>query len=268
MWAALALSTVLTAPAQGGDLAVKNVRSTYGIFGQPRKDNKLLPGDELVIAFDVENLNVKDDGQVLFAMGTELTKKGKPKPEFKREPEEREATNTLGGTSMPHFAFVLLGMDTVPGEYTLKVTFKDLGGKKPVTVTFEEKFEVLPIKLGFVQVKLTTPAGVATPPIGMAGQTMYLHCSLVGWEVGKATKKPSVTFEMQVLDDADKPTLAKSFKGDITKEPEEVKGMMRFRPIPLALNRSGKFKVKIMATCNVSKKSTEHVIDLNVLSTK
>jgi len=266
MWAALALSTVLTAPAEGGELAVKNVRSTHGIFGQARKNNKLLPGDLLVIAFDVENLNVKDDGRVLFAMGTELTKKGKEKPEFKREPQDIEAYNTLGGTSMPHFAFALIGMDTPAGEYTLKVTFRDLGGKKPITVTFEEKFEVLPIKLGFVQVKLTTERGDPAPPIGMAGQTLWLNCSLVGWELGKANKLPNVTFEMQVLDADDKPTVAKTFKGTITKEPEQVKGMMIFAPIPLALNRSGKFKVKILATCNVSKKSTEQVIDLTVLA--
>ena len=265
MWAALVLTTALTAPAQAGDLAIKNVRSTHGILGQPRKDNKLLPGDLLVVEFDVVNLNVKEDGRVLYAMGTELTKKGKLKPEFKRAPTDMEAQNTLGGTTMPHFAMSLIGMDVSPGEYNLRVTFIDRGGKANATVTLDQKFEVLPLALGFVQVKLTSSHFEPVPAVGVPGQTVYFHCSLVGFETSKADKLPNVTFEMQVLDADGKPTLPKSFKGDIKVEPKQVPGMMIFTPIPLQLNRSGKFKVVIKATCNISKKTTEQTIDLTVL---
>jgi hypothetical protein len=263
MWAALALTAALTAPAQEGDLAIKNVRSTYGIFGQPRKDNKLLPGDLLVVAFDVENLKVKDDGRVLYAMGIELTRKGKPKPEFKREPTDLEAFNTLGGTSMPLFAMSLIGMDAAPGEYTLRVTFKDRGRKKNDTITLDEKFEVVPVKLGFVQVKTTNVQSDPVPLIGVAGQSVWLHCALVGFDV--KDKKPNVTFEMQVLDSDGKPTLAQTFKGNITDEPKPITGMMIFNPIPLQLNRAGKFKVVIKATDNLTKKSTDQTLDLTVL---
>src|SRR3954447_4849741 len=102
MWAALALTTVMSvAPAQ---IELKNVRSTYGVLGQERKDDKILPGDLLVVAFDIEGLKVKDDGRVLYAMGMELTKKGKEKPEFKRDPQDLEAINSLGGSTLPAFA--------------------------------------------------------------------------------------------------------------------------------------------------------------------
>jgi hypothetical protein len=266
MWAALALTTVLTAPAQAGELTTKNVRTTHGIFGQPRKDNKrpeLLPGDLLVVAFDVENLTVDKDGRILYAMGIELTKKGKAKPEFKRDPTDLEAFNSLGGTSMPLFAMSLIGLDASAGEYTLTVTFKDRGRKANDTIKLEQKFEVLPPKLGFVQIKMTNVQSDPVPLIGVVGQSMWLHCSLVGFEV--KDKKPHVTFEMQILDADGKRTLDKRFKGDLTDEPKQVPGMMILNPIPLQLNRAGKFKVVLTATCNLSKKSTEQTLDLTVL---
>jgi hypothetical protein len=51
-----------------------------------------------VLAFDMENLKVKDDGTILYAMGVELTQKvkgGKAKPILKRAPQSMEAVNTL-----------------------------------------------------------------------------------------------------------------------------------------------------------------------------
>jgi hypothetical protein len=264
MWAALALTTVLSAPAQGNDLALKNVRSTHGILGPTRKTNKLLPGDLLVIAFDIENLTVKPDGQVQYAMGMELTKKGKAKPEFKRAPQDLEAYNTLGGSTLPAFAMTVIGTDTTPGEYTLKVTVQDKGVKKGATVVMEEKFEVLPLKFGFVQVKLTSAGLEPVPPLGVPGQSMLLHCTLVGYKKD-AKELPNVTFEMQIYDDTGKPTVSKPFKGDITAEMKETPGLMTFQPIILQLNRPGKFKVVLKASDNIGKQKAEQSFELIVL---
>src|SRR4051812_9961655 len=103
MWTALALTTVLTVTPAQQSLELKNVRTTHGILGQERKDDKFLPGDVLVVAFDIEGLKVKEDGQILYAMGMELTLKGKPKPEFKKDPQDLVAVNSLGGTNLPAF---------------------------------------------------------------------------------------------------------------------------------------------------------------------
>ena len=126
MWATLALTAALNlAPAQAGALELKNVRVTYGTLGQERKDAKeVLPGDIYNVAFDIEGLQVGDNGQVLYRMGMELTKSGKKEPEFKQEPRDLEAFNTLGGSRVPAFARTTVGLDTQPGEYTLKVTDK------------------------------------------------------------------------------------------------------------------------------------------------
>lgn len=261
MWAALALMTVLNvAPAE---LELKNVRTTVGVLGQERKDDKLLPGDVLVVAFDIDGLQVKDDGRVLYAMGMELTKKGKEKPEFKRDPQDLEAVNSLGGTSLPAFALSVIGTDTAAGEYSLKVTVRDRQGKTEKTLT--KSFEVLPAALGFVQVRFTSGSGEPAPAVAVPGQRLYLHCALVGFGLSKE-KLPHVTFEMQVLDESGKPTLEKPFKGDIKTDLKNTPGMMTFLPIPLELNRAGKFKVAIKAKCNISGKTADQLLDLNVIA--
>ena len=85
MWAALAVSAVLAAvPADAGPLQIKNDRFTYGIMGQDRQDNKVIPGDTLVVAFDIDGLQVKEDGKVKYSTAMELLDKD-GKSQFKRK---------------------------------------------------------------------------------------------------------------------------------------------------------------------------------------
>jgi hypothetical protein len=255
---------VLSAPAQN-DLKLTNKRSTIGILGPKRDENKLLPGDLLVVAFDIENLLVKKDGRIEYAMGLELTKKGKTKPEFKRAPTPYQVVNSLGGATLPAFAMTLIGADTPTGTYTLKVTVEDRGTKPFKTQTLEEDFEVMPTKLGLVQLKATNAAGEAVPALGVPGQTIWLHYTLVGYDMTKQNPpNPNVTFEMQIIDkETGKPTLEKPFKGDIIVGPKDF---LPFAPTPIQLNRAGKFTIVLKATDNIAKKTTEQKMDLEVLA--
>jgi len=261
MWAALALVSVLEA-APAADLALKNQRMTYGVLGQERKNKQIVPGDVVVVAFDIEGLTVKDDGRVLYSMGMELLKEGKAKPEFKRDPQDMEAVNNLGGNALPAYALTMIGTDTKEGKYTLRVTIRDRSSKKEEVLN--QSFEVVKPQLGFVQVRLTYSGGDPSPPVGVPGQKLFLHCVLTGFALKAG--QPNVTFEMQIYDDAGKATVKTPFKGDITTE---VKGsLMQFLPIPIDLNRAGKYKVTIKAVDNLGgKKATvEHSLDLTVLS--
>ncbi len=263
MWTAVALTTVMTlAPAQGIEL--KNARSTYGIMGETRKDDKLLPGDIFVVHFDIEGLKVKDNGTVLYSMGMELTKKGKKKPEFKRDSQDLEGELSLGGTTLPSYAMTTIGTDSDPGEYTFKITIKDRLGKTEKVL--EKTFEVLQPKLGFIQVHLSAPSRDAVPPIAVVGQRIYVHSPLVGFKLGK-DKLPHVSFEMTILDDAGKPTVAKAFKGDIKTDLKATPtpGVMDFIPRALELNKLGKYKIVIKAKCNISNESVEQTLNLTVL---
>src|SRR5690242_18705476 len=100
MWATMALAAALAAaPHQAGDLKLTNVRATYGYLGAERKENKYVPGDICYITFDIENLDVREDGKVRYSMKMELLNP-KGKVEFGKEPQELEATNSLGGNRM------------------------------------------------------------------------------------------------------------------------------------------------------------------------
>src|SRR5947208_12111302 len=98
MWTTLAMTAALAfAPAQG-ELTLTNVRPTYGLFGPTRKDAddlKLLAGEVLLIAFDIEGLKVAPDGEVQYSVGIEVTNNKDNKTLFKAEPEEQKANNIL-----------------------------------------------------------------------------------------------------------------------------------------------------------------------------
>jgi hypothetical protein len=264
MWAAMALTALSLAPSQAGDLKLTNARTTYGVLGQERKSDKFLPGDVLVVAFDIEGLKVKDDGKVKYGMGMELTKKGgKGKALYKTDPQPLEALNTLGGTTLPAFALSIIGTDTEPGDYTLTVTVNDREAK--TTKTLIKAFQVLKQDLGFVRVRLTSSTGEPVPNVAVPGQRIMLNCSLVGFDLGKKDKLPHVTFEMQVYDENGRPTVPRSFKGDIKTEIKDTPGMMNFLPMALELNRAGRYKIHLKAKCNHTNKEAEEKLDLRVL---
>src|SRR6516165_7891475 len=105
MWATLALTTALLAPAQEG-LEFKNVRATYGPLGQERKDDKVLPGDVYFLHFDIDGLTVDKNDRIRYSMGVDfLNKDGES--QFKQDAVPQETFNSLGGNRVPAFASVV-----------------------------------------------------------------------------------------------------------------------------------------------------------------
>src|SRR5262245_57928519 len=103
MWSAMALAAALTlAQGQPAQLKLANDRITYGLLGATRPDAKFLPGDQCVLAFDIEGLQVDSHGKVKYSMGMEfLTTEGKTKFKRNEEPRDLEALNVLGGSRVP-----------------------------------------------------------------------------------------------------------------------------------------------------------------------
>ena len=129
MWATLALAAVLQpVPAQSEKLVIKNDRVTYGMLGQERKENKVLPGDLYFVSFDIEGLRVAEDGKVLYSTAIEVTNR-EGKAIFKQESGDLVVINSLGGSRLPCYARVVVGLETPPGEYTLTATVVDRSTK-------------------------------------------------------------------------------------------------------------------------------------------
>lgn len=269
MWSTLALMTALSlAPHQAaGELKLTNVRTTYGVLGAPRADSKLLPGDAYFITYDIENLAVGDDGQVLYAMGMELLN-SKGKAEYSQEPRDLTYYNNLGGNRMPSFAHAELGTDTPPGEYTLNVTVIDRKSKRKATLT--RKFEVLPKDFGLVRPSLAYygPNPMAAPPLAVVGQTFLFNCLAVGFSrAGKDKDKdehPDVSVELVILDEQGNPTLKKPITEEGGKEVPKTALAIPIQ-LPIELNRPGKFTIKVTATDRLAKKTSTVSIPIQVV---
>jgi len=266
----LALATLVSlAPAQGSDdLKLSNVRSTYGMLGAPRTDTKLVPGDWFWLTFDIENMYIDPEtGRSQYSMGMEiLDAQGNRK--FGKKPQDVEAVNFFGGSSVPASAHVEIGSDTDPGEYTMVITVTDRGAKPNKSATLKRSYTVLPKGFGIVRVSTTLDSAgtIPAPSTGTAGQFYHFNFYTVGFERSKSSpdREPSISYEMTILDDKGKPTLTKPIAGEAGKD---VPASLKVVPMQLILNlnRPGKFTMTLKATDNISKKKAEVSFPLTVL---
>jgi hypothetical protein len=258
MLATLALAALGLVPAQPGGLTLTNKRLTYGIMGQERKDKQFIIGDLLVLAFDIEGLKAKDDGQVFYSLGMKLVD-ADGKLQFEQEPRDIEATNSLGGTRTVGLAFVEIRTDTKPGKYTLTVSITDRETKAKQELT--QDFEVIAPRLGLVQVNL------GGPPVAVVGQTCVVNFVATGFKLD-AKKQPNIKAELRVLDADGKPTLKKTPTGEAKEVAEEYKQLLPFQ-FPLTLNRPGRFRVEIkIMDLNDNGKTVEQTLDFTVYDPK
>jgi len=270
MWASLALSALVLAPSQGGNLAIKNPRPTYGILGQERKDKKVLVGDVFTLAYDIEGLQTKEDGTIQYSVGMELLDKA-GKSQFKQEPQDLESVNSLGGTRATAFAVAEIRTDTKPGDYVMKVTVTDRLAKTTKELSYP--FEVAAPTLGFVQCCLAYPDDKyrPAPPVAAVGQTYWVNFAVVGFELNKKDMQPNFSVEMRVLDEKGQPTVAKPSTGGIdgSKNPvdERYKKVLPFQ-FALQLNRPGRYTVELKVKDNVNNKTATQTMEFSVIEPK
>jgi hypothetical protein len=264
---ALAIALGL-APGQAGQLELTNVRPTYGILGAPRPTNDVLPGDVFWLAFDMQNVKLTPTGKVEYSMGFEVLN-SKGTPQIKEEEKDRTllADTTLGGNRLPIFARADVGLDTPPGEYTMKVTVTDRTAK--TSKVLERKFKVLPLTFGLVRLSTSYDqrGDLPAPMFGVPGQFLHVNFVAVGFERDKAKKQPNLQVELNVLDDKNKPVLAKPDTGTVNEKnsvPENARGLPMV--FVMALNRPGKFTVELKATDLVSKKTAKLNFPLTILA--
>jgi hypothetical protein len=260
------LAALSLGPHQAGPLTLTNVRATHGSLGPVRADNKVLPGDSVFLAFDIEGITVDPaTGKVSYSMLTEIFD-GKDKLLFKRDPQDQETINALGGNSVPAFVHLDCGLDQAPGEYVVKVTVTDRTAKRNASLS--RKFQVLPRDFGLVRLATTTDVeGNAPAAVFGVGQALHVSCSVVSFERDKAKEQPDVTVELRVLDDKGKPVLTQPFTGQVNKDvPSNLRGLpLQFL---VSLNRPGKFTVALKATDHLSKKTATLSFPLTVLPAK
>ena len=259
MWTTLALAAALSlAPGQTDQLSFLNVRSVTGYFGPERQTNRLLPGDVYLLVFDIAGFKIDAQGSIKYRMAMQVTD-SRGKVQFGREPEDREAYNSLGGNRVPASAVIEIRFDQPPGEYTLSLTVTDKASNASQKLT--RKFEVLPKAFGLVQLITTIDPQMsrAVPPMGVVGEFRFVNVAAVGFERDTATKQPNLLVEMRVLDESGKPVSKPSpFEiGDKAETQLPENAGLAHAQFPVALNRPGKFTIELQATDRISKKTAK-----------
>jgi hypothetical protein len=268
MLTAIALAAALGgAPAQpAGGLKLTNVRMTVGELGPPRESSKILPGDVLFIAYDIDGITIDGDGIARYTMEMEVTNPS-GKAILKQEPREMADFAPLRGNKMPARAYVTPGLDEAPGTYNIKVGVTDPKTKQ--TANLNIKFEVLKKEFGIVAVYTShDPKGeLSSPTTGQVGQTIYIQFSIASFERDPKTGQPNVEIEFQVFDDRGNKTLEKprTHIQDAQSVPQVKAGDGAFAlQFPLFMNRPGKFVVEMKAKDRVNNKTFTYKLPVTV----
>src|SRR5260370_6391490 len=120
---ALALA-LLSAPAQNEQLTISNVRATYDLLGPNRPDDKILPGDKYLVAFDVEGMKAAPDGKVSFSMAMELSD-ANGKILLNKPAMDQELYLSLGGGRLSNSVYIYSDPNDKPGKRSIKLTVVD-----------------------------------------------------------------------------------------------------------------------------------------------
>ena len=268
MLATLAIATALSlTPAQDGKLELSNARTTFGFLGNIRENNKYLPGDVLFLAFDIKGMSVGKSGDIKYSLALDMRNDAGVKV-FGQLPQVIASANSLGGTSLPGYAYADIGSKVAPGKYTLTVTVEDAMAKKSAKLDYQ--FEVLKKDFGIGRLGMWYDDRGQTwaPPVFVAGQSVWIHFITMGFDRNAATKQPDVEVRMRVLDESGKATLPQTVAGDTKtqKVQPEVEALPWFQKIEL--NRPGKYKLELEAEDKVAKKTVKEVLNITVLETK
>jgi hypothetical protein len=260
------LMTLGFGPGDAGQLKLTNVRTTHGALGPTRPDNKILPGDLVCLSFDIEGMQVNPKGKVLYAIGMEISDSN-GKALFKQAPQDLEADGPAQGKGVPACAKVQVGIDTRPGDYTVKVTVTDRAGHTSQEVS--RSYQVLEKAFGLVRISLTSdPEADAALAALQAGKPAWIKFNIVGFGRDKEKNQPSVQLEMRVLNDQGESILAKPTTGAINGKDVPEKSQAIPTQIMVVLHDEGKFTVELKATDQVSGDTAKVTFPIRVTKSK
>jgi hypothetical protein len=173
--------------------------------------------------------------------------------------------NVLGGGKVPHAVTVTTGLKQTPGQYRLKVSITDLQGKKEGAFTRDFAIEKPDFGLVRFQLSYDRFGQLAAPAAAAVGQTLYLNAVAVGYKPDARSQQAALQFELSILDDAGKPALARPLTGEVKGGAVDTHVPFRFE---LPIHRTGRFKLNVTATDQISKKSISLSVPLLAVEQK
>jgi hypothetical protein len=257
----LALALVLLGTDRAGALELTNPRAMYNLLGVPKSNTKFLPGDIFLIVFDINDLEVDQDGVAKYRQGMKIFD-GK-KEIFNEAPSNVKVVPLFGATKMPGFVSITVGQEQLPGSYKAEITIEDVQPKKAKVKTLTFAFDVKKKAFGIV--------APGSPAIGFLGHDFVAAFSVTGMARDKTTKLPDVDVELTVRDAKGNKLNAAPIKNSIKEMHQEgVFDLTRLSVVPLnfpmLLSKSGKITVEVLATDKITKEEAKlrlHVWVLN-----
>jgi hypothetical protein len=264
MLASLALLALLQPAIPGADaLSLANPRITYGVLGPTRPaPNMVHPGDNLVLSFDIQGISVDDSGKVSYSTVVEVAD-ASGKSLFKQPAKKYQEFLALGGSTLPAYAQVDLGLDSPAGKYTIAVTVTDNATQKSASA--KQDFTVGKKEFSLIRLNASGD-GDGLVPLGAlaAGQPFFLHAAVVGFGVERAVEKqPKVSVVLRVLDENNKPLVAKPFTGSIDKNVPANATSLPIRFF-VPLNRPGSYTLELTATDGVQNATSKLTYPITV----
>jgi hypothetical protein len=258
MWMTAALVAALSSvPAQANALSFTNIRSTYGVQGPTRSDARFLPGDEMVLAFDINGLKVEVGGKALYSIGLEAAD-SQGTVDFKQDPTDQESKLASGGDSVPGFASVQIGLDQPPGNYILKVSVTDRAARS--SQSFTRPLQVIPKAFGLVRIGITSDPKAQVP-------CFSINFAAVGFARDQGSGQPSLTVAARMVDEAGRATEARPVVGEV-KDGVPAQALSLPMQFSLELRQAGKFTVQMSATDRIAGASAAVSFPLTVQESK
>lgn len=245
-----------------GGLTLEHCRATYGVLGPERADNRVLPGDELTICFEIAGAQVAADDKVHYTIGMEVTDR-QGMVRFRQAPRASAVKQATGRQPLLAAATVHVGMDQPAGEYSVKVTVRDRTAQ--AAAQFSRTYEVLPRDFGLVQLVVSgdpdAPGPVADFQVGKPGQ---INITAVGFGREQSDSRSNVRVALTVTDADGRTALAEPSIGEIR---QRVTTQVLHLPMQFQLDlpRAGRFSVKLTAEDRVTGKTAVLSFPMNVV---
>ncbi|GEM_PF-6326460 len=254
------LVCLLAAPLLAQDLKIENLRLMESEQGLPKKEATVVPGENLVLVFDVKGLK-RDGISMTFTLSFDLVDPaGGAAAHW--ESEEARVVDLFSGSTQPGSVRYSFPAEAMRGAYTAKVTVEDAATRGIATASVP--VTVAEPRLSVVNAGLSADAAGQTPRgrVLAEREVAYVGFFIAGLKTDEG--KARFQQDLVILDEA----------GSVVGwEPNAVDTeLVMHAPVAavqnrLALTRVGRYQVKVVVRdMNADGAKVEHVFPIEVVA--
>jgi hypothetical protein len=259
---ALLVTAGLTGPALA-DLKIQDVKARHGRHGPERASLDVVPGDELIITFTATGVQTDKVGKCNCDMTIKITDANEAVLVNNTTPIKE--LMALAGGSLPGVASTSFGANTSPGKYVLTVTLADKILNE--TASFERAVTVVKPDFAVIRPRLSYDPDGKTSAGTTHSLGTQLHFRMLATNFDRSEKKIDLTMSVQYYDDKGQALMPRPLTAHTKVDDEDQVAKAEFATFngSFACNRTGTFKLKVVITDNISKKTATFESPLKIV---